>query len=431
MWKLLLILSLLVSWGKSHASNSPPMSLKQVIQYGVENSPTMKVTRNTYETKKLERKSSLAAFFPSLDFTAVHGYQDGDPTSTTNPWASTLNLGLTENLYDNGTNMINYDVAQLEEDKAQLVFEKERNAFVLKVLEQYYNNSQSVELYNIQLYQHDILKTQFQSLEGKYRRGEKTRTEYLRFKAQLQRSQLDLVKSQKAIENSLSDLKALIGFVGNEFQVATINPMSDQKANLKPVEKFEIKGHFDSKIVKKEKLINQLNSRLVERKYYPQVFLTAGISYSNSDYLGGSDDFEGAGQTSWNTLLTLKYNLWDWGTRRRDVSVARLARDSSNSALDIQLNSLESELAKLVVDLNQEKENYKLNQELVKLENDNYKSIEREYRNGQVAFLDLVSAVENLTKAKQSLIQNYFQLSQLLADYEYHQGTLYENIFRR
>lgn len=409
---------------------SNPMDLKDLVSFGLENAPTMKVARNSLQTKKLATKNAFASFLPSLDISATHGYQDGDPSSTANPWASTLNVGLTETLYDNGSNLINYDIAKVTEQKARLEFEKERNAFCLKVLKEYYGYSQTLKLFGIQKFQHEILLRQFKSLEGKYRRGEKTRTEYLRFKARVQRSELTLMSSENDIANSLVDLKALIGFSGPSLQVKPLEIQPDSM-DLKPAAPLAVEGHFDSNIVAREKTINDSEARLVERKYYPQVFLTAGMSYTNSDYLGGSDDFESSGQTSWNTLLTLKYNLWDWGSLRRDVSTAKLSRDSSNASLDLQLLNLESELSKLVVDLNQQKKDFLLNQELVNLETGNYKSIEKDYRSGRATFLDLVNAVDNLTSAKQSLTRNFFRLSQLMAEYEYHTGKLYENILRR
>lgn len=409
---------------------SKSMDIKALVEFGLEYAPSMKVSRNNLQSSQLATQNSFAAFLPSLDVSASHGYQDGDPSSITNPWGSRLNVGLTETLYDNGSNLINYDMAKTTEAKARLEFEKERNAFCLKILAEFHNYSETLSLYEIEKVQHETLQRQYKSLEGKYLRGEKTRTEYLRFKAKLQRSELTLMSSENDIANSLSNLKALVGFTGADLEVEPLE-ITVESMDLSPAPVIPVQQHFESTIAAKAKAINAYEARLVERKHYPQVYLTAGLSYTNSDYLGGRDAFEASGQTSWNSLLTLKYNIWDWGRRRRDVAVAQLSKENSNATLDLQLLNLQSSLSRLVVDLNQQKNNFRLNQELVKLESSNYKSIVTDYRNGIATFLDLDKAIADLTSARQSLTRNYFRLRQLMAEYQYHTGKLYENIVSR
>ena len=68
--------------------------------------------------------------------------------------------------------------------------------------------------------------------------------------------------------------------------------------------------------------------------------------------------------------------------------------------------------------------------ELLSLEKENLDFIGREYRNGKVAYLDLINGLNNLSDAE---IKYYSATSDLIiAEYTllYHQGKLYEELLK-
>ncbi len=405
------------------------LGLREIVEFGLKNAPQFQKTRNDLTVSGLNLEVASSKFLPSLDLTTVQGYQDGDPTTKTNPWAGDLTLSLTETLYDNGTNYVGHSIAKLENRKAKIQFEKDRDEFCLNIIRAFNSYSLSGQVALVQKFQHDLLLKQFKSIERKYRGGEKTRVEYLRFKARLQRANLSLKAAANNKKKFAEDLKALIGWSRDIFQVKLETP-GKQSFSSKSLTTPLLDNHYDYRIAELTKTVNDESVSLVKRKHYPELYLSGNVIYNNSDYLSGGDTFDRNGQTDWSALLTLKYNLWDWGIRRRELAVAKISRDSLGYSIDSTLLTLKAKISKLMLDISQLTENYKLNKELVELEKKSFNSLQKDYRRGRTTFLDLVNAVDNYTTAQESFYRNYFDLSSSTAEHNFHQGKLYEVIIK-
>lgn len=173
------------------------MDLKALIEFGLEYSPSIKISKNNIRINELLLRNSSANFLPSLDASTQQGYKNGGPITKSNPWAGELSLTLNETLYDNGTNLIEYEIAKINLQKANLEYARDRGGFCLSVVKEFNSYSEAIELLRVQQFQFQILLKQFSSIEGKYLRGEKTRIEYLRFKSRLHRSKLSLKTAEK------------------------------------------------------------------------------------------------------------------------------------------------------------------------------------------------------------------------------------------
>src|SRR3989344_3801838 len=91
-----------------------PLSLQDAVRFAIENSPSFDTAKKTQAIRELEYKSAVAKMLPSADFTTTNGLQNNIPIASTSsaspvfssnpsaPWYSSLSLGLTESLYDNG-----------------------------------------------------------------------------------------------------------------------------------------------------------------------------------------------------------------------------------------------------------------------------------------------------------------------------------------
>src|ERR1035437_6458748 len=93
------------------------MTLQSAVLFALEKSPLVRSAQTTKLMRDLDHKTAVARLFPSADLTATHGLQNNIPIANgsgstnyftpnfTTPWYSSLNLGLTEMLYDNGTSL--------------------------------------------------------------------------------------------------------------------------------------------------------------------------------------------------------------------------------------------------------------------------------------------------------------------------------------
>ena len=397
----------------------------------IERSLSFAIVCSNLNLRELESKNSSSVFLPSLDFNTNHGLRDSVPSVYSNAYGSDLNVVLSENLYDNGLSVTRYESAKIQKEISQLAFRNQRDQLILEFANEYMRYSLSVTLAAVQDEQFTIINKQYQSVSGQYEQGVKTRRDYLRFKTELRRSEIELQNSRTNIERSRIELMRLMGFELSDqikpYDFIPIEIRLDTVAQV-PTQAPELSQHYQYQIAKLQKKILENDVDVVRRAYWPELFLTAGATYHTGDYLGNNVGLYDNPTTSWNALLTLKFNLWDWGTRRRNVSIAEIRRSQQENGIASDLNNFSATNQKLMLDLKQSSKNFSLARELLDLETKSYSFTGTEYRNGKVTYLDIIVGLRDLLSAKVQMYTSYYDLRGQLLRYRYHEGTLYESV---
>lgn len=413
------------------APSSQRISFKEAIQMAIDKSPSLSTWRIEVDARDLEYSNSYFTFFPSLDFSTTHGLRDSHPSIYSNIYGNELNLQLTENLYDNGISFTKFQSAKIQKDIADLNFRSERDKIILDIGAEYMRYSLAKSLAEVQEQQFKIINKQYKAVSNQYQQGVKTRRDYLRFKTELRRSEIDLQTSQTTMEKSRVELMRILGFEMNgqtePFDFIPIEIQMDSVAAI-PAVSPELSQHFQYRIADLQKKIYDNDIYIAKRSYWPQLFLIAGATYHTGDYLGNNIGLTENESTSWSAVLTLKFNLWDWGIRRRNVSLAEVRKIQAENTIVAGLNAFSSDNKKLMLDLQQSSKNFSLARELLDLETTTYNSLDYEYRNGRVSYLDIIVALRDLLSAKVQMFTSYYDLREQLLKYRYHEGKLYESI---
>lgn len=407
------------------------MNLKETIQYAVQNSPNLESIRREMSIADMERKNAYSVFLPSLDLNANYGINDRDPRQSTtyNKYVSEFGLTATENLYDNGISLLQYDSAKVAKNIAELNYNKERDALSLSIASQFLSLSLVTKLLEVQKNQYEIIEKQFNTIASQYKQGIKTRRDYLRFKSELRRSEIQLQNAQTRLQNTKIDLIKLIASTEQvqefEFQFEP-EPVATQLVKNVPKEKPSVEQHWIFKIAKMRSEIFDNEVSIARRSYYPQLFLSGGATYGSANYWKTGSDFRDNDYTSWNALLTVSFNLWDWGIRNRNITIAKDRKVQREKSIETELNEFIASNEKLMTNMALSHSNFLTAQELLTLETDSYSFLESEYRNGRVSYLDLIVGLRDLLNAKIQMFTSFYDLRTQLLQYKYHQGMLYE-----
>jgi outer membrane protein TolC len=421
---------------------SSALTLADTIRSAIENSPTIDAAQKTVSINALQYKSSVAKLLPSLDFTTTDGLQNNIAVSSnqdalffsnpTAPWASSLNLGLTESLYDNGVTLTGIAISDLNRSLADVSAAKARDTLVLNIATEFYTFSQSSVLLQVRKQQKQILDKQYQLLEAQYQQGFKTRADYLRLKTQVQQAEIDEISAEDAIQQSLARLKGVMGvndkpIVPSDFIPVDVN-RSEHFDFLWSAKAPELETFYDMRLGKIQNDINDRNVDLVRRNYYPQISLNGGVSYQNQSFLNSATPFEDGHQLSWDALVTLQWNIWDWGIRRRNVDVAELNRDVQNDTINLGLEQVHSSVDQLLAGFTRIHKNYKLSLDLLAMEEESNRLVEQQYRDGKVTYLDLITSLNELLNAKVQFYSAYYEALLNVAKYDYYKGNIYESL---
>lgn len=403
-------------------------SLKDIIQFALSNAPTFLASKNELLISKNEKSQAMAKFFPSLDLEANHNYLGHQSATHDNRWADELKLSLTSELYNNGSNYLKYDQKSYSYRQQQIKLEQLRSELCLNTAKEYYNFAVNFQSLKIEQFQYKLLSRQFFSIKNQYLQGLKTRIDYVRFKAKMQRAKLSLQNAQTGLEISKSKIKQLIGWNHNKGTLdLALDKVNASIADTNNID-LDLKQHFVYRINEYQKKINDVDVKLTQREYWPRIYLQAYATHTQNDYLGRSSETDNTSQNAWGGSLNIKFNLWDWGIRNKELQNSRLNNRVKLYGLSQTLLDLKQVFTSLILNIKQEQSNFKLNQELVDLERKNYSELEQNYRRGQNSFLDLVNGLDNFTSSQQSYYSSYYKLKSLMAELKHHQGILYEEI---
>lgn len=439
-----MILAILISVSISQGFAAEPvkLGLKQALEFALANSPALAASQKNSETRFLQYRNSIAAFLPSLDFDSALGPQG--PKVGSKLVGSQLNLTLSETFYDNHTSIIRFGVADRNREMGQIEFHKARDQMAVQVAQAFYEFSNATAQLEVRESQNQILIREFDSASVKYRQGLKTRRDFIRLQTQKQRSELDVISARNAVARSVMELRRVLGAPPEsalDFQPIDSDLAKRERPAI-PSMPAKLDQTYEQSLAKLQREVNESEVSLANRRYWPEISLAGQVTYQKYDFVndwfdtaGGPVNASTAGLDTnpwnWSVLLNLKYNLWDWRTRRRDVEIARLQTDARSDSIRGDLLATETRIRNTHLDLQRLSKSFSLNQQLLKVEQESYSMLESDYREGRVQYLDLITALTSLIDARSRLYSSYFELLSLLASYRYFERSAYESLVSR
>ncbi len=417
------------------------MNLTQAVEYALIHAPTVMIAAQERSIKKIEQKSAFAKLLPSLDLATTNGLENNIPLSRASlfqvanpdaPWASAIKFGITQKFYDNGRSWIKKETSDFAADLADIRYLKIRDMLIRDIALEYYQYSLARRLTDVREQQQEIMRRQFETMMQEYEQGLKTKNDYLRFKAQLQRSEIELLSAINKCTQSTIEIRRLIGSMQQEDITFEPLPVIHHKRvedilsqDVPPIEKT-----YDYKIAAMSHGINTNIVRMSERSYWPNVFLESSAMYNNKNYINAIS-FGSKNALSYTLLLRLEYNIWDWGIRRNDVAIATSKCEIQETKLQKELIESQALLANLSSEIIRIRPSFELSHELLALEEKSTANLRNQYREGKVSFLDLVTGLNNLLDAKIRFFTSYFDAQSAYTKYTYLEGSIYESIFQK
>jgi outer membrane protein TolC len=406
---------------------------KSLLQVATQNSPEFKTLMVALESAKVKADKSFYALFPRLKLDSQISRDQlitafGTAASgQSSPWLIQNSIVLESQLYDNGTSLVRNRIAQLEFKKAELDFKFQREKKTLELLSHYLDASLKKKLALLGERQLELLRKQFVQIEALYRQGLKTQRDYLRFKAQLARREIEFETFQNEFAKTQNELQEKLGFDSTQkIQFSWIDLDKDPE-QMGSLDNFDTTQFIVVQLNRLQAEINSEEVSEVNRNLWPEITLSAsaGHNYSQNG-LSGS----GVGTWGWNVQLGLSYLLFDWGVQKRERVIARLKGEHSNLEQRSELLKSLKEIEDLRLSVDQVKRNGTLSRTLLDLEKTNLASLEREYQNGKLGYLDLVSGLNDFAEAQQGYTLDVARQIESHFKIQFYKGTLYENTIR-
>jgi outer membrane protein len=441
------ILLLIVSFPVAAANDAK--TLARLSDLAVKNSPVISTAAGNLQIQELEYRNTFWSFFPSLDLETGYGLARVDAASGSGsvesvtgssqvsssetrktPVRSEFNLTLSQELNgsDGKNSYSGYKLAQAKYERAKLEYEQARDEHLLKVAHAYWEWSSAVEVRDIEETKREMLRRQFTVLNAQYKQGLKTKRDLLRIETEIRRLAIVTLDRNNEVELGVQKLSALIGVGMDQLRSENLLPEKAKAVELAAASTLNVEEHRKSRIFALQNDEAHYATNIVRQDYWPKVSWENSAKWTDQDYVDTGMDWGDNRVLGWQTMLVLRYNIWDWGIRRRQVEVARVKE--TNVELESRQGRLDlaTELREVYLKLNQFRENLSATKDLLTLEQQSYSVLETEYRNGRATYLDLITNLNSLVDARGKFLESYFGYRKQQALYSLHKGTLYVDL---
>ena len=407
-------------------------TLSQMAKYGQEHAPTFQEGRAYEKIHHVNQMREKAAFAPKIDLSAHSEYaiKEGQSNRTlSNATGNRINLGLASTIFDLGQRELLVQMAADEVAVAVLGQQERTEQFLLALAQEYYDLQLQLQLAQINLDKQQLMQGQLRTVEALYRQGQRPRTDYLRFQAEIARINLTTVSIQNAITQAELKLKKRIGWVDldERFQVTEL-VFENYSQLIVPkgppsLEQTVLVRRYQILLEKAKKLV-----LLKEKETGPNFQLLSAANYGNQhtlDHYSRQAEFPG---NSWNFLLKaqVQINLYDGGLSKQIVAKERIEQELVFYRYRQERDELERKVLGLIAQLAEFWQHFKLNDQLVKLEQNSFADIRQRYQGGLSSYLDYVNASTSLINAQIGKIYAYVNLQKTFCEYYLYEGTIDE-----
>jgi len=416
-------------------------TLKDCIDYAMQNSITLKKARLTKQSATEDRKQSKAALLPSLSATTNQsvGYRpwiDAGMSTVTNGTVNTkVNKGYYSGTYGinaqwtvwNGNQNLNQvKVNQLAEEEAELALQQSANTIQERI----------AQLYVQILYLNEAIEVNEQSLETSRKNeergqqmvevGKMSKADLAQLTAQRATDEYNLVEARSNLANYKLELKQLLEITGDQgFDIATPQASDEQALAAIPglMSVYETALTLRPEIKTTEVALKkaELQTKIAKAGYLPTISMTGGVGTSTSSN----------SQNGWGKQMKTNFDatagvgvsipLFDQRKTRTAINKAQIQHEQALLTQQDEQKKLYQTIESYWLDANTNQQKFRAATSTVESRQQSYDLLSEQFNLGLKNIVELMTGKTNLLKAQQDRLQSKYMTilnQQLLKFYQ-------------
>jgi outer membrane protein TolC len=387
-------------------------TLKQCIETGLERNYSIRITKNEEQIAGNNATIGNAGYLPTVSLDGTFSGSMNDNTSDYRDNVTLKEKSVNNNTLNTGINLnwtlfdgfgIQADYARLKElkSRSELNTRIEIEDLVTNITAEYYNFiRQRIRLRNLQSAVR-LSKERLRIVEERYTIGSMSRLELQQAKVDFNADSSKLYTQVETVYASQIKLNELMGLDS----VDQVYAVSDTIIIAQPLLNKDdlINKTFNSNALL---LASQSNIKVSEfelkkarSRNYPYLRANAGYGMTDNWYETGTVEF----QKRWgmNYGITVGFTIFDGFSRRREQRNARIQSENSNLRRQELELSLKADLSNLWMSYCNNLELWKLEQENLKVAQENHEIAIERYKLGDLSGIELREAQNNLLEAEE------------------------------
>lgn len=415
-------------------------TLKECIELGLKNNPSLRMAQYQYKMSKNNVKQSLGSWLPTLSGSIGYTKSERGPSSflggeyigPDNPFTSKTSkydnysqrINLSWNFLDFGTHYYSTKSSMAEAKAQEMSFFNTKQQTILNIIEKYFNVIQQQKILEVKKKSVERSEEQVRRAEAMYKVGSAAKIDVYRAKVNLGNDQMSYMMQKDEVVNAKQQLNLVLG----------MDPMKpiEIKADLRPILDIEGFDSLFSDFEKRNPVLQNLKFSALSTKYrkwaslgqmLPTVSLFAGYSRSVPDRSFWFKEFDR--EYSWFYGISLNINLFngfrDKVNYENSVINYRMALENYRNQKLQNINQLNY----LYNRFNTLKAVRKTNLLNLQAAQEEFNLAEERYRVGSGTSLEVRDAQVKLSQAEQLVIEAdynllivYYQIKSLLGELE-------------
>lgn len=436
--------------------DSNVLTLKECIEFALENNSNLKMTQYSYDISRKDELGSFQGILPTVSASTGTGrievgpseYLSNEPVGidpeTGNVIyeqrtrkiqkqfreSSNASLTASQTLFDGGIWWNNIRKAKMDKQSAEYNLQQQTNNIILQVQQAYFDLNKQIKLLEVNELAVNRSMDQQDRIEKMYELGARALLDVYQARVTLGNDRINMISQQNIVEQAKKYLNMVMGrdpfapiSTVSEITLASelddldalINEAMENQPNLRKIE-ADIRS-------------SELSVSMAKGMNFPR--LSAYVNYDrfHEDIIKVFSDFDKNYQTRYG--ISLSFNIFNGFSDYVNVQKAEINRR-------YLMESQEDYKRSLVSEIHQHYTDYKSYQDIIQINKQNLEAAQEElrlaqerYQIGAGTFLEIREAQVNLTRAEQTLIAAQFNARIVLAQLDFSLGLTYKNYLNK
>ncbi len=403
----------LLGWQLAAAQDSLKVwTLGECLDYALENNIQLRQSRNDYLSGVEDTREAKAALFPSLAASVTQGYTNYPSSNAVdrNSYTGTYGLNAGMTLYEGGKLRTAVKQQQVQNRIDALAVEESANDIRIAIVQAYMQCLYAAEAVTVNRSTAEASKARRDRAEAMWQAGSISKVDFAQLESQYVSDEYQVVVARTSLDNYKLQLKQLLELdITEEMNLAAPAIQESEVLSALPAKAEIYATALDAmpEIKRGELGVEsaELGIKQARAGFFPSVSLSAGIGTGHMS--GGG--FESGSQV-WNRFnenigLSVSIPIFSNRKNRTAVNKARIA--VSNSYLERQ--NLEKQLLREVesayLDAVSAQSQYTAAREKQRYAQQSYDLTDEQFRVGMKNTEELITAQNELTAARQELLQ--------------------------
>ncbi len=403
----------LLGWQLAAAQDSLKVwTLGECLDYALENNIQLRQSRNDYLSGVEDTREAKAALFPSLAASATQGFTNYPSSNAAdrNSYTGTYGLNAGMTLYEGGKLRTAVKRQQVQNRIDALAVEESANDIRIAIVQAYMQCLYADEAVTVNRSTAEASKARRDRAEAMWQAGSISKVDFAQLESQYVSDEYQVVVARTSLDNYKLQLKQLLELdITEEMNLAAPAIQESEVLSALPAKAEIYATALDAmpEIKRGELGVEsaELGIKQARAGFFPSVSLSAGIGTGHMS--GGG--FESGSQV-WNRFnenigLSVSIPIFSNRKNRTAVNKARIA--VSNSYLERQ--NLEKQLLREVesayLDAVSAQSQYTAAREKQRYAQQSYDLTDEQFRVGMKNTVELITAQNELTAARQELLQ--------------------------